>query len=34
MEVLARKAVLTCGRLNPRYECLLGIASASGECLV
>ena len=34
MEVLARKAVLTCGRLNPQYECLLGIASASGECLV
>ena len=34
MEVLARKAVLTCGRLNPRYECLLGVASASGECLV
>ena len=31
MEVLARKAVLTCGRLNPRYECLLGVASASGE---
>ena len=34
MEVLARKAVLTCGRLKPRYECLLGIASASGECPV
>ena len=31
MEVLARKAVLTCGRLNPRYERLLGIASVSGE---